>query len=145
VHADDAATLARGRYIEKTSGCNDCHTPGYLESSGATPEREWLTGAAIGFQGPWGTTYAQNLRRYVQTVSEDAWIARAHQPARPPMPWFNLAAMTDDDLRAVYRYLQSLGAKGEPVPEFVPPGSAARTPVFVFVPQPPALQQTSAR
>jgi mono/diheme cytochrome c family protein len=140
----DAASLARGRYLVKTSGCNDCHTPGYLQRDGSSPESEWLTGTPVGFQGPWGTTYPANLRLYVQTLSEDAWVARARQPARPPMPWFNLAAMTDDDLRAVYRYVRSLGPKGEPAPQFVTAGGAVRTPVFVFVPQPPPQQQAAA-
>jgi mono/diheme cytochrome c family protein len=142
---DDAATLARGRYIVKTSGCNDCHTPGYLESNGTTPESEWLTGAPVGFQGPWGTTYAQNLRLYMQTLTEDAWVGRARAPTRPPMPWFNLAAMTDDDLRAVYQYVRALGAKGEPPPQYAGPGEPVRTPVFVFVPQPPAPHQAAMR
>jgi mono/diheme cytochrome c family protein len=139
----DAASVARGRYLVKTSGCNDCHTPGYLESGGATADGEWLTGAALGFQGPWGTTYPANLRLYVQTLSEEGWVQRARQPARPPMPWFNLAAMTDEDLRAVYRYVRSLGPKGEPAPQFAAPGQPVNTPVIVFVPQQPAHQQVS--
>jgi mono/diheme cytochrome c family protein len=140
----DGASLARGRYLVKTSGCNDCHTAGYLQQDGNLPESDWLTGVPVGFQGPWGTTYPANLRLYVQTLSEDGWVARARQPARPPMPWFNLAAMTDDDLRAIYRYVRALGPKGEPAPQFVAAGAAVRTPVFVFVPQPPPQQQASA-
>jgi hypothetical protein len=59
------------------------------------------------------------------------------------MPWFNLAAMTDEDLRAVYRYVRSLGPKGEPAPQFAAPGQPVNTPVIVFVPQQPAHQQVS--
>jgi hypothetical protein len=50
--------------------------------------------------------------------------------------------MTDDDLKAVYRYVRSLGPKGAPVPHYVPPGRQVNTPYFVFVPQnlPPAAR-----
>jgi hypothetical protein len=34
----------RGRYIIAISGCNDCHTPGFLLNGGKTPEKDWLTG-----------------------------------------------------------------------------------------------------
>ena len=27
---------------------------------------------------------------------------------RPPMPWFNVRAMTDEDLRAIYEYAKSM-------------------------------------
>ena len=54
--------VARGRYLITIAGCNDCHTPNYPQSGGKTPEKEWLTGDALGWRGPWGTTYAPNLR-----------------------------------------------------------------------------------
>lgn len=48
--------VERGRYLVKTSGCNDCHTAGYAESGGNVPEKEWLSGNQLGWCGPWGTT-----------------------------------------------------------------------------------------
>ena len=62
----DVQTVERGRYLIATSGCNDCHTPGYSESGGTLPAHHWLVGAPLGFQGPWGTTYPTNLRLLVQ-------------------------------------------------------------------------------
>lgn len=59
------AQLERGRYLIKTTGCNDCHTQGYTESAGRVAESRWLTGSSLGWQGPWGTTYAVNLRLLV--------------------------------------------------------------------------------
>ena len=35
----DMSLVARGRYLLKTSGCNDCHTHGYLQPEGNIPER----------------------------------------------------------------------------------------------------------
>jgi mono/diheme cytochrome c family protein len=131
----DRALIDRGRYLVVTSGCNDCHTPGYMERSGDVPEAQWLTGTDIGFQGPWGTTYPANLRLYVPALTEEQWLVRVRQPMRPPMPWFNLSAMTDDDLRALYRYIVHLGVAGEPAPAAVAPGVAVTTPYFDFVPK----------
>lgn len=42
-------TVARGRYLVTISGCNDCHTLGYLASNGTTPEGLWLTGDSFGW------------------------------------------------------------------------------------------------
>jgi mono/diheme cytochrome c family protein len=142
----DMGTIARGKYVAMIGGCNDCHTPHYPESGGKVPESEWLTGASVGFQGPWGTTYPANLRLLAQSMSEVQWVARFRTEMRPPMPWFNLNAMSDADVRALYHYVRSLGAKGEPAPAYVPPGQAAKTPFIVFVPQNlPAPMKTSAK
>lgn len=43
----------RGKYLVLIGGCNDCHTPGFIESDGKGPaESEWLTGSPVGFRGP---------------------------------------------------------------------------------------------
>jgi len=127
--------VARGRYLVVIGGCNDCHTPGYGEKGGAVPEKEWLTGAPVGFQGPWGTTYPSNLRLVVKSMSASQWIAHARKERLPPMPWFNLREMTDEDLTAVYAYIRSLGSPGVAVPAYVAPGGKVATPYIVFVPQ----------
>jgi len=132
--AKPSGELERGRYLVKTSGCNDCHTPGYPEKAGAVPEAEWLVGVPVGFQGPWGTTYPANLRIAISAMSEAQWTANARKPMKPPMPWFNLRDMTDADLRAIYRFVKSLGPAGKPAPAFVPPGGTVTTPFVVFAP-----------
>ena len=63
-------SVARGRYLVLVAGCNDCHTAGFGMSGGKIPEAEWLTGDVVGFQGPWGTTYAPNMRLYMKDLSE---------------------------------------------------------------------------
>lgn len=125
----------RGRYLVVVSGCNDCHTPAYMESDGNVPEADWLTGSSVGFQGPWGTSYAANLRLKARDLSEAEWLARARSPMAPPMPWFNLRQMHDDDLRAVYAYLRQLGPSGSAAPGLVPPGAPVATPFIEFVPR----------
>ena len=131
--APDRASIERGRYLIRTSGCNDCHTPGYTMHNGKVDEKLWLTGDTLGWSGPWGTTYATNLRLWMPKQTEAEWleIARSFEP-RPPMPWFNVHAMTDSDLRAIYRYVVWLGAAGKPAPAYVPPGGQATGPVVRF-------------
>ena len=131
----DKKTLERGRYVVSISGCNDCHTVGYPQSGGKIPEAEWLTGSPVGFNGPWGTTYPANLRLTAQKLSEKEFMARARSEMRPPMPWFSLRDMKDDDLRAMYHYIRGLGAKGDAAPAYVPPGEKITTPYFEFVPK----------
>jgi mono/diheme cytochrome c family protein len=131
--AADAKDIARGRYVMKIAGCNDCHTPGYAQSGGKVPEAAWLTGDMLGWSGEWGTTYPINLRTYMQGITEAQWIAAARtKQARPPMPWFALRDMSDADLRATYRFIRSLGPAGQPAPAYLPPGQVAKGPVVQF-------------
>lgn len=132
-----ASTLERGRYLVQVGGCNDCHTPGYPESGGQLPEAQWLTGTPVGFSGPWGTSYPANLRLSVARMSEQQFLARSRAPMLPPMPWYNLRDMAEDDLVAVYRYIRSLGPAGVEVPAPLAAGERAATPTIVFVPQGP--------
>ncbi|MDT4864514.1 hypothetical protein FQZ97_992780 [compost metagenome] len=124
--------VARGRYLIQVSGCNDCHTAGWMESAGQVAEGQWLTGSPLGWRGPWGTTYASNLRLVAQNLGERQWLEHARREWRPPMPWFNLRQMDDGDLLAIYRYIRHLGPAGSMVPAFVPPGQAPQMPYAQF-------------
>lgn len=133
--AADWAGEEAGRYLVVLGGCNDCHTPGWAESDGRLPESEWLTGAPVGFKGPWGTSYAANLRLTVQSLTEDAFVARLKAGAGlPPMPWMNVRQLREEDQRAIYRFIRSLGAAGKPAPLAVAPGVEPTTPYIPFVP-----------
>jgi mono/diheme cytochrome c family protein len=130
--AEDAQ-VKRGRYLIAIAGCNDCHTPAFAMKNGEVPEAQWLTGDALGWRGPWGTTYATNLRLSMQELSEQQWVAKAKQlTARPPMPWFNVRRMSDADLRALYRYVRHLGPAGAPAPQYVPPDRVPAGPYVQF-------------
>ena len=132
------ADLERGRYLVKFGGCNDCHTPGYPEADGNLPEKDWLIGSPVGFQGPWGTAYPANLRLTVARMNEEQWLVAARARRMPPMPWFALRDMPEEDLRAMYRYIRSLGPAGDPAPAYVAPGGVVTTPYFDFVPVEPS-------
>jgi len=133
----DPALVERGRYLVKIAGCNDCHTPGYMANAGKVPETQWLTGDKLGWRGPWGTTYAINLRLYMRDMTEADWVKRAKtMETRPPMPWFALRDMTERDVKAIYHYVKAQPVAGEPAPAYVPPGQEPKTPYAQF-PVPP--------
>ena|SRR5258706_1469975 len=125
-----AQTLARGKYMVQTGHCNNCHTSSYTSKQGNVPEKDWLLGSTpLGYRGPWGTTYASNLRLTVAQFTQEQWIkyAKAVTP-RAPMPWWALRDTTDADLGAMYQYIKNLGPAGEPAPDFVPPGQEPKPP-----------------
>lgn len=89
--------------------------------------------------GPWGVSFAMNLTPDKETGiaewSEDMFIKVARtgkhqgQPngrdILPPMPWFNMKDLTDDDLKAMWAYLRSIPAVKNQVPLPVLPGTPA--------------------
>ncbi len=96
------------------------------------------------FRMPFGVVYAANLtpdektglgawteEQFIRTMRTGWKMGIAGgAPLLPPMPWPNLAALSDDDLRAVFAYLRSL----PPVANAVPPNEA----------KPEAVQQIAA-
>lgn len=138
VPTDDAELLARGEYIVRVGGCNDCHTAGYAERQGNIDKAQWLTGSPLGYKGPWGTTYAANLRLKLAEMDETQWLAySANLRTRPLMPDFALRGMREDDRRALYRFVRSLGPAGMPAPAYIPPGQEPAPPYLDLVLPPP--------
>jgi hypothetical protein len=137
-------SVERGLQVSLLTGCHDCHTEGFRESHGKVDPAKALKGSSIGWQGPWGTTYAVNLRITARDLSEDAFASFYGVPltlsGTPAMPWYRLPMMGEDDLRSLYRYIKSLGEPGAAAPTFVPPGERVMTPFIVLDPpqQPPA-------
>jgi cytochrome c553 len=96
----------------------------------------WLSATAgmTAWAGPWGISYSANLTPDKNTGmgiwTEDIFI-RAMRTGKhfgvardilPPMPWQALAGLTDEDLKSVFAYLQSLPAIRNQVPDPQPPG-----------------------
>lgn len=128
--------IEAGKYLVTIAGCNDCHTDGYLMAEGNVPEEDWLTGSPLGWQGPWGTTYPINLRLRVQEWDEETWVKTLkNRKDLPPMPWMNVNKMAEEDMRAIYAYINSLGPKGEHMPLAVKPGVVPDTPYLSMFPQ----------
>ncbi len=143
-NADDTL-VRRGEYLVRTSGCNDCHTRGYAEQQGTVPMQQWLTGSPLGYYGPWGTTYATNLRLRLHQMDEAQWLHySATLRTRPMMPDFALRSMSEDDRRAIHRFVRSLGPAGNPAPAALPPGQLPPAPYLALVLPAPAAATPGA-
>jgi hypothetical protein len=83
--------------------------------------------------GPWGTSFAANLTpdaatglggwtvdQFIKTMrtGKHLGVGRA---ILPPMPWFDVAVLTDPDLKAMFAYLKSMKPIQNPVPAPIPP------------------------
>jgi len=92
------------------------------------------------FVGPWGISYAANLTPDTATGigawTEEVFIKTLRtgkhlgqeggRPILPPMPWTSIAKYTDDDLKAMFSYLQSLPRISNKVPAPVFPPDVAK-------------------
>jgi mono/diheme cytochrome c family protein len=137
----DKHAIDHGKFLVGYGGCNDCHTPGWAEHAGHAPRAMLLTGGAMNFQGPWGTTYAPNLRLYVQKLTVAQWIANLRAlKTRPAMPYWTFRYLSDKDLASMYAYIHSLGPAGHPAHAWVPPGQSAPIPYFKLVLPPPPVR-----
>lgn len=107
-----------------------------------TPKLEmpWMAAGAAtmtAWAGPWGTSYTMNLTpdsvTGIGSWTEDIFIKTLRtgkhwgtsRPIMPPMPWQNLAKMTDDDLKAMFAYLHSIPPIKNKVPDYQPPAGSA--------------------
>lgn len=113
------------------------HPQGFAVTAPATPPGEpWMvliaqTGTA--YSGPWGVSFSANLTPdpetglgrwsesdFVQTIRTGRHLGRG-RPVLPPMPIPVYSQMTDDDLKAVFAYLQTLPPTRNKVPDPLPP------------------------
>ena len=130
-----APSVEYGKWVSIVGGCQDCHTADYGEKNGVINPDTALKGNPVGYQGPWGTTYAFNLRLLAATMTEDAWVKFLQTfTARPPMPYYNVHALDEVQMRSLHMYIASLGAPGDPAPAYVPPGQEPTSPYLVFAP-----------
>ena len=118
-----ASDIENGKHLVLISHCNNCHTAGYVANAGKVAEVRWLMGNPVGWRGKDGTVYASNLRLVMQELTEDGWVQLARVGQwRAPMPWWSLRDYTDDELRAIYRYVRSLKPLGTRAPDALPAG-----------------------
>jgi hypothetical protein len=152
------ALIARGAYLVRIAGCNDCHTPLKMGPKGPEPDMTrllsghpqdlvmpaapaigqgpwgWVgSGTMTAFAGPWGTSFAANLTPDTETGIGN-WTLKTFtdamrngrydgqgRPLLPPMPYQNVAAATDEDLRAIFEYLRSIPRIKNRVPQPIEP------------------------
>jgi mono/diheme cytochrome c family protein len=91
------------------------------------------------FKLPFGIVYAVNLTPDVETGTgswtEEMFLRMFHtakhlgghgRPILPPMPWYGVTSLSDDDLRAIFAYLRSLPPIHNGVPSPKVPEQAMR-------------------
>lgn len=106
------------------------------------PEGPWIglmsaTNTAWG--GPWGVSFTANLtpdretglgnwtrQNFIETIRKGRHMG-AGRPLLPPMPAPVYANLTDEDLGAVYAYLQTVPAISNKVPAPLPPTKGVTT------------------
>jgi cytochrome c553 len=136
--ATKAERVERGRYLVTIGGCNDCHSPktdaqmtpdttrmlsGRPASTPPPLQQPGVIVASLdltAWAGPWGNSFAANLTPDAETgigkrYDEAKFIAAMRtgkkpegEPILPPMPWNVVGKMTDEDLRSVWAFLQTL-------------------------------------
>jgi len=105
----------------------------------AIPPGPWMATAAAtmtAWAGPWGTSFTANLtpdketglgdwtlEQFVQTLKTGRHQGKG-RPILPPMPYFNYAKATDEDLAAIFAYLQSIPVVHNRVPQPIDPPEA---------------------
>jgi hypothetical protein len=115
---------------------------------GLPDPKRMLAGSDLGWKGPWGVRYPHNLTpdrtTGLGTWSEDQVvdaIRLALRPDRTPirgsMPWFHFVYFSEEDARAIAKYLASIPPVSHKVPDPIPPGAKASG-VYVDIPPPPA-------
>ena len=100
---------------------------------------QWLMGSRVGLQGPWGTTYATNLRLRIAAMDEAEWLKyTANLHTRPLDAGLQCPRHERGRSPRDLPFHQSLGPAGEPAPAYLPPGKKPPLPYFEFV-LPPAV------
>jgi mono/diheme cytochrome c family protein len=98
----------------------------------ALPPGPWIAsvaGTMTAWAGPWGVSFTANLtpdeetglgdwtfEQFVQTLRTGRHQGKG-RPILPPMPYFNYAKATDEDLASIFAYLQSIPPVRNRVPE----------------------------
>lgn len=105
------------------------------------PPGPWIAVAAAtntAHAGPWGVSFTANLTpdketglgewtadQFVATIRTGRHLGKG-RPILPPMPYPVYGKMTDDDLRSIFAYLQSLKPVRNKVPQPIDPEDGGR-------------------
>jgi mono/diheme cytochrome c family protein len=111
---DRANQVAHGDYLVRLSACRDCHTP--MDAQGqVVPGMEF--GGGQPFIGPYGEVASANItpapsglpyyteELFVEAMRTGRVKARKLHDA---MPWRFYGTQTDEDLRAIFSYLETV-------------------------------------
>ncbi|HVZ19670.1 MAG TPA: hypothetical protein VG871_01335 [Vicinamibacterales bacterium] len=133
-----AQRVARGKYLMTIGACNDCHSPkkpgttdpdptrifsGRPQTTMAPSQNPTEVHASLdltAWSGPWGISYGANLTPDPETglkkrYTEASFIKTLRTGKKPegedllpPMPWALYKALSDEDLKSIWAYLQTI-------------------------------------
>jgi mono/diheme cytochrome c family protein len=102
----------------------------------ALPEGPWVgtySGTFTAWAGGWGVSFTSNLtpdkdtglglwnaETFIATIRTGRYMGKG-RPLLPPMPYPAYGTLTDEDLNAIFAYLQTIPAISNKVPAPVPP------------------------
>lgn len=127
--------VSRGEYLADVAGCRSCHTP----MQGGRPLEGWDFAGGRTFAYPGGAVVAPNITPdegegigfYGEDDFVELFLAYGSESARAMplrggrntvMPWTDFGGLTEEDLRALWRYLRTVPARPGSTP---PPEPAA--------------------
>jgi hypothetical protein len=129
---DRTDAVAYGDYLVRVGVCRDCHTP--LDDQGQRiPGLEFAGGMTL--TGPYGRVTAANITQdpsgipyytaelFLEMMRTGMVKARK---IHDQMPWALYAKQTDDDLRAIFAYLQTIEPVRHRVDNSLPPTDCPR-------------------
>jgi mono/diheme cytochrome c family protein len=121
--------VSRGEHLADIAGCRSCHTP----MQGGRPLEDWAFAGGRTFAYPGGAAVASNITPdegegigfYGEEDFVELFRAYGSESARTMplrggrntvMPWTDFAGLTEDDLRALWKYLRTVPARPGSLP-----------------------------
>src|SRR5258708_2295171 len=123
---DQSTPVARGTYLVRMGACADCHTP--QEKGQPLPGMDFAGGFPM--HEPEGDVVSANITPAASGIgyySETSFVQAMRigkvgaRPLHASMPWYFFGKMTDDDLKSVFAFLQTLKPVKQQVDNTEPP------------------------
>lgn len=111
-----------------------------IDTTEVTPGKWYLGNSDLtAWVGPWGISYAANLtpdpatgsgnwtpELFIKMMRTGKYMGQDRgRPIMPPMPWEAIGQLSDEDLKSMFAYLQSIPPVNNQVHVYVPPNEIA--------------------
>lgn len=102
----ESVSVDYGQYLARIAGCVGCHGPGLSGGSIPAAPPDWPQASNL---TPGGEVGQWTEAKFIDTIRTG--INPAGKSLDRRMPWFRYRDMTDDELKALWRFIQSVPAK----------------------------------
>ena len=123
---DQSTPVTRGNYLVRMGACEDCHTP--QEKGQPMPGMDFAGGFLM--HEPKGDVVSANITPAASGIgyySENSFVQAMRigkvgaRPLHASMPWYFYGKMTEDDLKSVFAFLQTVKPVKHQVDNTEPP------------------------